>query len=374
MSTNITEIVLPQLGANDQTVTIVEWLVTEGDEVTVGTELATLETTKASIQLEAEVNGFVYPLASAGNEYPVQDVIALVLPQADADAAKAHAERLATPSEDTDSELPAGVKLTDKARKLLGDLNVDPSLLPQGRILRERDIRALASESIQQNTVQVPQNALRRVAIYGASQGGMVVRECVEAMGGFEVVAYLDDTPGQAGQELGGIPIRPGSNLESLAAEGIGAIASHIAPRIFRLELRDRAHAAGLLMLNVIHPSTVIAPSVRMGQGNLIKSGAILDTDVSIGDCCIIDNGVIVPHHNTFGHAVHLAPGVSMGGDCTIGDRTLIGVGTSIASRISIGADVIVAPGSSLVRDVPDFAIMEGNPALQIGINKSQQT
>lgn len=371
MSTRIWEVVLPQLGANDETATILEWLVSSGEKVLSGTVLATLETTKATVELEAEENGFIYPLAEPGESHAVQDVIALILSRPDEEAARKHMQGIVSEDEELEENLPREVQLTNKAQKLANELRVDLHRLPSGRILRERDIRSFVNENSQHYAASHSGNQWRRVAIYGASQGGSVVRECVLAMGGYEIVAYLDDTPGLIGGRLDGIPIRSGKDLENLLDDGVGSVVSHVASRSFRLQLRDRVNAAGLHLLNVIHPSVVVSASLRMGQGNLIKAGAVLGTEVSIGDCCIIDNGVVVPHHNRLGHAVHLAPGVSMGGDCRVGDRTLLGVGASIAPRITIGADVIVAPASGVVRDVPDFAVMEGNPARQIGENRS---
>src|SRR5262249_38316797 len=137
----------------------------------------------------------------------------------------------------------------------------------------------------------------RVVAVYGASQGGMTLVEAIRAMGGYEVAGFLDDTPGLIGTKVFGLPVWSGEELERLAKRSVGSIASHIAVREFRLAMRDRALAAGLAMLNVIHPRAYVAPSVQLGVGNVIKAGVVIDSETRIGDCCIVDNGAIVPHH-----------------------------------------------------------------------------
>src|SRR5207302_7645940 len=161
------------------------------------------------------------------------------------------------------------------------------------------------------------------------------------AMGGYEVVAFLDDTPGRAGGTFAGLPIWPGGELDGLSSRGIGGVVTHVMVREFRLALRDRAAAAGLAMPNVIHPRAYVAPSARMGVGNVIKAGAIVDTEVRIGDCCIIDNGVVIAHNNVIGDGCSLAPGVKMAGDSRIGARTLIGTGATLSERLTIGTNVI---------------------------------
>ena len=101
MITQVREIVMPQLGANEETAIVVEWLVSEGSAVSKGDRLATLETNKATIELECEESGFFYPLAKRGESRAVQDVIAIVLSHADEKIARDHAERLAVPAADS---------------------------------------------------------------------------------------------------------------------------------------------------------------------------------------------------------------------------------------------------------------------------------
>ena len=63
---NCFEVIVPQLGVNDKEVTIVEWRAAPGDAVQRGQVLGTVETTKAAFELEAEQEGYFYPLADAG--------------------------------------------------------------------------------------------------------------------------------------------------------------------------------------------------------------------------------------------------------------------------------------------------------------------
>jgi sugar O-acyltransferase (sialic acid O-acetyltransferase NeuD family) len=370
----ITEIRMPLLGVNDDKVILHKWNVERGEKVNVGDELAQLETTKASFALEAEASGYLYPIVENGSEVPVRSVLAFLLDRPDEDAVGALRARLRQAPAD-EKGAPAGtialrdLQLTVKARELVEKAGVDISMLPADRVVRERDVLELLAK---QPVVPLREPALhrdqaRRVAVYGASLAGHTVVDAIRAMGGYEVVAFMDDTPGLIGGSVFGLPVWSGNELETLTARGIGAVATHIAVREFRLTMRDRASAAGLTMLNVIHPRAFVSPSVQMGVGNLIKAGAIVDTEVQLGDCCIIDDGVIVSHHNVIHDACHLAPGVAMGGECSLGERTLVGIGSKIASRIRIGRNVIVRPGSVVVNDVPDDVLVGGNPAKVAG-------
>jgi UDP-perosamine 4-acetyltransferase len=357
-------VVIPQLGANEDSVRLVQWYVQPGQQVVKGQVLAALETTKASIELEAEQAGFVYPVVPSGQKFAIQEVVALLLERPEPDAVAGFvAARKAEAAAEEKWQLPATLRFTDKAKELVLKHKLPTAGLPDDRIIREKDLEHL----LKPVTPFLAHDATRRVVIYGASQGGQVVAETIAAMGGYEVCAFLDDTNELQGSRVNGLPVWPGVELEQLAGRGVGAIATHIAHRPFRLKIRDRARAGGVVMLNVIHPRAWVAPSVRMGVGNVIKAGALLDTAVELGDCCIIDNGVIVAHHNQLGDACHLAPGVAMAGDCRIAARVLLGTGARISARITIGENVIVSPGAAVVSNLPDNVVAEGVPARIIG-------
>jgi sugar O-acyltransferase (sialic acid O-acetyltransferase NeuD family) len=362
------EIFMPQLGVNDDTVILHKWNIERGQKVSVGDELAELETTKASFALEAETAGYLYPIVEGGSEVPVRSVLAVLLDHPDEDAvaaflAKLRQEQTGGKGSHAGANAPQNVQLTAKARELVEKTGVDISSLPADRVIRERDVLEL----LEKKTTSLHRDPARVVAVYGASEGGIALVDAILAMGGYQVAAFIDDTPDLIGGVVFGLPVWSGHELEKLTSRGIGALASHIAVREFRLKMRDRALAAGLTMLNVIHPRAYVSPSVQMGVGNVIKAGAIIDTEVRLGDCCIIDNGAIVPHHNLIHDACHLAPGVVMGGGCSLGERTLVGVGSKISSRIKIGRNVIVRPGSVVVNDVPDDVLIGGDPAKIVG-------
>ncbi|MFY7864357.1 UDP-3-O-(3-hydroxymyristoyl)glucosamine N-acyltransferase [Roseateles sp.] len=82
-----------------------------------------------------------------------------------------------------------------------------------------------------------------------------------------------------------------------------------------------------------IHPSAVIDPSARLGQGVDIGPLAVIEADARIGDGarigaqCVIGRGAVV------GASTRLAASVTVGFDCQIGERCLI------HSGVVIGAD-----------------------------------
>ncbi|MFV8281350.1 hypothetical protein ACNKXS_07380 [Christiangramia marina] len=58
-------------------------------------------------------------------------------------------------------------------------------------------------------------------------------------------------------------------------------------------------------------------------------------------------------------------------GSPIIGDRVLIGPNSVVVGKIKIGNDVLISPPTLVNFDVPDNAVVLGNPAKIIGNNVS---
>ena len=113
------EIVMPHLSDSMEEGTIVQWLVAKGDAVTEGQEIVEVETDKATVTYESELNGIVLALnAAVGDTVAVGAVIAVV---GDGDGRRR-------------------VKASPLARRIAAELGVDLATLagsgPHGRVIR----------------------------------------------------------------------------------------------------------------------------------------------------------------------------------------------------------------------------------------------
>ena len=75
----ISEVVMPQMGADMEEGTIIKWLKSEGDTVERGEIIAEIETDKANVEIEAFDGGvFRKTLASEGDTIDVGTIIAII--------------------------------------------------------------------------------------------------------------------------------------------------------------------------------------------------------------------------------------------------------------------------------------------------------
>jgi sugar O-acyltransferase (sialic acid O-acetyltransferase NeuD family) len=123
------------------------------------------------------------------------------------------------------------------------------------------------------------------------------------------------------------------------------------------------------LYVNAIHSNAIVSYDVSIGEGTVIMAGAILNASVSIGKHCIVNTGAIIDHDCTINDFVHISPNTSLAGNVTVGEGTHIGIGACVIQGINIGKWVTIGAGTVVIDDVPDYAVLVGNPGKVIKYN-----
>ena len=123
------------------------------------------------------------------------------------------------------------------------------------------------------------------------------------------------------------------------------------------------AGATHLSFPTLVHPTTVVGPSVELGEAALLCAGVVVTTDVTIGPRTIVNVQTTIGHDVRIGADCALNFGVRVSGNVTIGDRCLVGSGAVILQGLTVGADAVVAAGAVVTHDVPSGATVAGVPA-----------
>lgn len=190
-----------------------------------------------------------------------------------------------------------------------------------------------------------------KVYLYGASGHAKVVMDIVRKAY-YNVPCLIDDNPDE--NELAGVPVVH-------SAEGLSPIIVTIGDCQIRRKivekLGDREY------LTVIHPSAVMADSVKLGCGTVVMAGTILNPYAEIGNHCIVNTGAVVEHDCKIGDFVHIAPHSTICGATEVGEGTWIGAGTTVIQCVKIGKNCFIGAGSVVVKDIPDNCLCYGNPA-----------
>lgn len=123
----------------------------------------------------------------------------------------------------------------------------------------------------------------------------------------------------------------------------------------------------------LIHSNAIIGIDVKIGNGTAVMAGAIVNPDVTIGNHCIINTGAIVEHDSILGNYVHVSPNAALAGNVIVGEGTHIGIGACVIQGIKIGKWSTIGAGSVIIKDVPDFAVVVGNPGKIIKFNEEHE-
>src|ERR1051325_6932493 len=206
---------VPLLNANEDEVEVVAVQVEEGAPVRAGDVLCVVESTKATVDVEAPVSGYIRKLEMRrGMRAKVGQLICAITETA--------TEELELPAE-TQSAAGGSGRATKKAREVAERHGIDLSSIQKGGLITERDVEAVAGSKPAAPSVRAESRpAGDRVVVYGASGHAKVVIDILrEAHKGLRVEAIVDDSPTE--KEMFGIPIVGNSSeLARLHKEGIG--------------------------------------------------------------------------------------------------------------------------------------------------------
>ncbi|MBO6937179.1 MAG: NeuD/PglB/VioB family sugar acetyltransferase [Deltaproteobacteria bacterium] len=341
----------PLLNANEDSLVVDSVHVAEGDMVSAGDLLFSLESTKASTDVEAPAAGFVRRLAVGEGDRIAVGALLCVLTENSDDALPA------LPEDDAPEE--GAVKATRRARELAEAHGIDLSALGVRGIVKERDVRRHLDGSSPSSAGGVTFSLERpKAVVFGAGGHARVVIDIVrQTRPDLELVGAVDDgdTPPAA---VFGVPVLGSSELlGKLKADGVnhailgvGAVTNNKV----RGDLFARLVEHGFDVPALVHPRACVEPSARIGPGAQIFAGAVVGSNASVGANVIVNSGVVVSHDCIIGSHVHLTPGAILAGGVTIGENSVVGMAVTIYLGVRVGRDVVISNGVDVLSDVPD--------------------
>lgn len=389
------EIVLTREDANTEYALLAEWLVEDRSDVTAGQPVCVVETTKATVEVEAPGDGTLVQLYGEEVEVELGKTIAYVAQSAE-ELAEIDAKAEAAPA----PKAPAGDrKATRKAVELAELHGVDLASIEKRGFITEADVEAAIAAH--KSSAAPTTGSL----LAGVSAEGVSLPSTFDVQGGELDPAFLQSLDHAAFRALA-----PAEKIESLREAGatigdgvdLGEGSLVVAPRIV---LEDGVHlgpratviceeVVAIGELSQFGPDLELrcrraylgagiwgGRSVRIGGGGWRDPWATL----AIGDLAFVGDeafvnvcrpvlvgrevfltmrSLIVTHN--IGHSIlegfenRFAPVV-------LEDRAQVGLGAVLYAGVRIGREAIVASNSYVVGEVPAGAFAIGVPAKATG-------
>jgi len=354
----LARIEIPLVNPNEPEVQVISVFVEPYSEIAVGDVLCTIETSKATVDVESEHAGWAGEVhVREGERASAGDLVCEVFGSRPEPGPSAADER-------EPAEPPPGVRLTRKAEKLALEEGIDLATLPTGRFLTESDIEAIVGRGREAEDLDpelVARVSERSVVIFGAGGLAKSLIDLMRSTGELEPLCILNDRPDRVADVLG-VPVLGGREYLAPLRElgvpyGVNAVGA-----VRRIE--DRIAISALLEEHgfeqpiIVDPTAYVAPSATLSPGAQVFAGAAVCSGASIGRSAIVNTNAVVSHDCVIDEFVHVAPGALLAGEVEVGRATLIGMGATAVVYLKIGANVIVGNGAVLNEDVPDGTIV----------------
>lgn len=206
---------------------------------------------------------------------------------------------------------------------------------------------------------------MNEIILFGGGGHSYAVLALIESLGVYQPVAIVDDHPKV--EKILGVPLLK-YTTESFEGKALCISIGANAIRKEKAKLFSKA-----LFPTHVHQSAVVYPSSQIGRGCVLLPNAVIDAECRIGDFCIVNNNATVSHQTLLGDFVHVAIHVAIAGGVVVGEGTLVGAGAIILPEITIGKWAVIGAGAVVTKDVPDYAVVFGNPAKIVRINPNHE-
>ncbi|MFK7747154.1 MAG: acetyltransferase [Kordia sp.] len=194
---------------------------------------------------------------------------------------------------------------------------------------------------------------MSKICLFGASGHGKVVKD-VATSTNIVVEAFIDDQP--KSEFLQGIPVVTSVEMAKYTDNKfLISIGNNKIRKIISQKLTND-------FAILIHKTATISSSATIAEGTVVMNGTNINAAANIGKHVIINTAAIIEHDCTIGDFAHISPNATITGNVSVGEGTHIGAGAIVIPNVKIGKWATIGAGAVIIKDVPDFAVVVGNP------------
>lgn len=130
-----------------------------------------------------------------------------------------------------------------------------------------------------------------------------------------------------------------------------------------RISLRDSYGIPTDRFLSFVHPTTYIAKSAVLGNGNIILANCVINSNAQLGNLNTLQTGTLVGHDTKLGDSNFFAAYSCIGSNIKIGSGNFSGLNCCVKNFVQMGNYNLIGQCANVVKDVEDSIVLVGNPA-----------
>jgi len=206
---------------------------------------------------------------------------------------------------------------------------------------------------------------VKNAVIIGAGTQGQVYASYLKEAG-INIIGFIDDNPDLVGKEVIGIPVI-GMYKDLFLDEFKNKIQDVYCPigvNAVRVEYLSTLKKEGYGIPGFLHHTVSIAPDVTIGEAVYMLAGNIVMPHTNIGNYIMINMDSTIAHHVTLEDGVFMSSGVNIGALINVRKNAYIGMGVTAMTGVKeIGKETLIGAGTVIIKDVPEYTTVVGNPA-----------
>ncbi len=133
-----------------------------------------------------------------------------------------------------------------------------------------------------------------------------------------------------------------------------------------REKCRIEIKKSGIKLFTVIHPTSYVATSSKIGQGCIICPFTLIAPKAHIEENVLMNSYASIGHHGFVGKSSVISPYATLNGQAYSGKMSFLGTNSVIMAKAKLGNYSKLSAGSILYKKTGDKCLVTGNPAAEI--------
>lgn len=359
----MTKIIIEKYNVSDIDYLVNDIYINSGEKLAQNQLIATLESSKAAIDIESPCDGYLYHKFIKGTLVSVGNLVAVITeePVLNPDELFGQDADLGILPESTSES-----RISKKALLLINQHSIDPFVFSGKSIVKEADVyeylQNKVAEEVSTQEISISEIAENHIVIIGGMGGAKMCIDAIRSTNQYSILGIIDPSL-KSGTLVMGVKVLGGESilqiLFDLGLRNLVVSFSNLSNLTARFNKCREFKNIGFNFPNIFHVKACVEPSAVFGEGNLVLATSMVGSEAIIGNYNYINTGAMICHEAVVGDNNHFAPNSVIGGRVNVGNNTLFGMNATSYFDINIGSNVIINNGVNVYSNIPDKSLIK---------------